>query len=420
VRRPEVLSLFAHRRFAFFFAGRTISFFGSAMSSIALVFAVLDLTDSASALGIVLAAHTIPMIIFMLVGGVIADRLSRSMVMQVSHLLSAVTQGAVAALLLTGAAEIWMVVVLEAINGTVAAFTFPAMQGIVPLVVPRPQIQQANALLGFSRSAIVIVGPSIGAILVVTVGSGWALAIDAVSFALAALFMAQLRLPAATLGGSGERASMAADLREGWSAFISLTWVWVVVVAFGLLNAIQVGAWNTLGPVIAVDSIGKVQWAWVLGAQAAGLLAMTVVMMQVQLKHPVRAGMVGISFMALPILVLGIDPAVLPLMTLAFVAGAGTEVFSIGWQTAYHEHIPNEILSRVSSYDALGSFIAIPIGQLTFGPLASVFDADQVLVVAGILYILIALSTLASASVRNLGRATTEPRPGVVPDKVAE
>jgi MFS family permease len=213
VRRPEVLSLFAHRRFAFFFAGRTISFVGSAMSSIALVFAVLDLTDSASALGIVLAAHTIPMIIFMLVGGVIADRLSRSMVMQVSHLLSAVTQGAVAALLLTGAAEIWMVVVLEAINGTVAAFTFPAMQGIVPLVVPRPQIQQANALLGFSRSAIVIVGPSIGAILVVTVGSGWALAIDAVSFAVAALFMAQLRLPAATLGGSGERASMAADLR---------------------------------------------------------------------------------------------------------------------------------------------------------------------------------------------------------------
>jgi MFS family permease len=417
VRRPEALSLFTHRRFAFLFAGRTISFIGSSMASIALVFAVLDLTDSASALGIVLAAHTIPMIIFMLVGGVMADRLSRSMVMQVSHLLSAVTQGAVAALLLSGTAEIWMIVVLEAANGTVAAFTFPAMQGIVPLVVPRPQIQQANALLGFSRSSIVIVGPSIGAILVVTVGSGWALAVDALSFAVAALFMAQLRLPPATLSGHAGGSSMVADLREGWSAFTSLTWVWVVVVAFGLMNAIQVGAWNTLGPVIAVDTIGKVQWGWVLGAQAAGLLAMTLVMMHVQLRRPVRAGMIGISFMALPILVLGIEPTVLPLMTLAFVAGAGTEVFSIGWQTAYHEHVPNEILSRVSSYDALGSFIAIPIGQLSFGPLAAVFDVRAVLVVAAVVYILIALSTLASSSVRNLGRAT-EPAAGETTDRV--
>jgi MFS family permease len=360
VRRPEALALLAHRRFAYFFTGRTISTIGSSMAGIALTFAVLDLSDSASALGLVLAAHTIPMVGFMLVGGVAADRWSRSVVMQVSHILSGLTQAAVAALLLTGTAEIWMLVVLEALNGIVTAFTFPAMTSITPLVVPRDRIQQANALLSFSRSSVVILGPSIGAVLVVTIGAGWALAVDAASYAVAALLMAQLKLPPATLGGGASEPSMIRELIEGWSAFVSLTWVWVVVAAFGLLNFIQAGALFTLGPVIAVDTIGKVQWGWVLSAEAAGLLLMTLVMMRWRLNYPVRDGMIGITAIALPMLVLGLDPQVIPLMALSFVAGAGTEVFSIGWQTALHEHIPNEVLSRVSSYDALGSFVAIP------------------------------------------------------------
>ena len=405
MRRPEALTLLRHRRFAFFFAGRTISIIGSSMSAIALTFAVLDISDSASALGLVLAANTIPMVVFLLIGGVVADRMSRSLVMQASHLLSAVSQGTIAILLLTGTAEIWMLVVIGVFAGTVQAFTWPAMQGIVPLVVPREQIQQANALLSFSRASIVVLGPSIGGVLVVTIGSGWALAVDAASFVIAALLMAQLQLPPATLGGDGDQPSMLHDLKVGWSAFTSITWIWVVVLAFGLLNMIQIGAWNMLGPVIAVDTIGKAQWGWVLSSEAAGLLVMTLVMMRVRLRYPVRAGMIGMCCMAFPILVLGLPPHVLPLMALAFAAGMGVEVFSIGWQTAYHEHVPNEILSRVASYDALGSFVAIPIGQLLYGPLSTVFDRGDVLVVSGVVYIVIALSTLLSRSVRDLGRA---------------
>lgn len=418
MKRPEAIALLAHRPFGFYFAGRTVSTIGSSMSGIALTFAVLDISDSASALGVVLAANTIPMVAFLLVGGVVADRLSRSLVMQGSHLLSALGQGVVALLLLTDTAQIWMLVVIGVFNGTVNAFTWPAMQGIVPLVVQRERIQQANALLSFSRASIVILGPSIGAVLVVTIGSGWALAVDSLSFLLAALLMAQLRLPPATLGSGGN--SMLTDLKEGWSAFTSLTWVWVVVLAFGLLNMIQIGAWNTLGPVIAVDTIGKAQWGWVLSSEAAGLLVMTLVMMRVRLAFPVRAGMLGMCAMALPILVLGLRPEVIPLMALAFVAGMGVEVFSIGWQTAYHEHIPNEILSRVASYDALGSFVAIPVGQLLYGPLINVFDAKDVLVVSGVVYIAIALSTLLSPAVRNLGRAPIQTTRVEEPDKVAE
>ncbi|MEJ7691025.1 MAG: MFS transporter [Nocardioidaceae bacterium] len=402
MRIPDAFSPLRDSRFAWYYAGRFISTIGSVIAPIAVVFAVLDISDSATALGVVLAARMIPLIVFLLIGGVIADRMSRSLVMQLSHVLSAVTQGAVGLLLLTGVAEIWMIVVLEALNGTVSAFTFPAMQGIVPQVVPTTHIQQANAMLAFSRNGLAMIGPAVGTLLVVTVGSGWAVLIDACTWLVAAYFMTKVKLPAAMARSPIEAPSMLGDLRDGWSAFVSLTWVWVVVLAFGLLNAIHAGAWFTLGPFIAKDTIGIQAWGWVLGAEAAGLLVMTIVMMQWRLRYPVRAGMLGITALAAPILALGLHPSVLLLMVLAFVAGCGTEIFSIGWQTAYHQHIPNELLSRVASYDALGSFVAIPIGTLVYGPLAGVFSARDVLVVSGVLYVVIALVTLLSESVRNL------------------
>ena len=152
MRLPDALAPLRDRRFAWYYSGRLMSTIGSMMAPIALAFGVLDISDSASALGLVLAARSIPQVVFLLVGGVVADRFSRSLVLQLSHILSALTQGAVAVLLLTGTAEIWMLVVLQALNGTVTAFTFPAMLGLVPQVVPRSHLQQANALLSFSRN----------------------------------------------------------------------------------------------------------------------------------------------------------------------------------------------------------------------------------------------------------------------------
>ncbi|MEP6667067.1 MAG: MFS transporter [Nocardioidaceae bacterium] len=405
---PDALSPLSDRRFAWYYTGRFISTVGSSIAPIALTFAVLDLTGSASALGLVLAARSIPLVAFLLIGGVVADRFSRSVVMQLSHVLSAATQGAVALLLLTGTADLWMIIVLEALNGTVAAFTFPAMYGVVPQVVPRSHLQQANAMLGFSKNGLAMIGPTIGALLVVTIGSGWAVAVDALTWAVAAACMARVKLPAAVAVDKVETPSMWRELREGCTAFASYTWVWVVVVAFCFLNAIQAGALFTLGPVIAKQTIGEAAWGWVLSAESAGLLVMTMILMKWRLAYPVRAGMIGISLLAGPILILGLDPSVLPLVVLAFVGGCGVEVFSIGWQTAYHEHIPNELMSRVTSYDALGSFVAIPIGSIVFGPLASAFGTRGVLVVSGITYIAICALTLLSRSVRDLPHAEQE------------
>lgn len=407
MRWPDALTPLRDKRFAWYYTGRFISTVGSTMAPIALTFAVLDLTgDSPSALGKVLAANSVPLVVFLLVGGVIADRFSRSLVLQVSHLLSSLTQAAVATLILTGTAELWMVVVLEAINGTVVAFTFPAMYGVVPQVVPRQYLQQANALLSFSRGGLAIIGPSIAAILVVTVGPGWALAIDACTWFIAAGCMRLVRIPARERS-EDVPPNMIRELREGWSAFVGNTWVWVVVVAFGVLNMIHAGAWFTLAPAIAKKTIGEDGWGLVLSAEALGLLVMTVLMLRVKFRHPLRAGMLGCAVFSVPLLTMGLDPQLLPLVGTAFLSGVGMEIFGIGWNTSLQEHIPEQVLSRVSSYDALGSFVAIPIGQLVYGPLAVIFDAKTVLTVSGIVYATVAIGTLLSPSVRNLERSRT-------------
>ena len=393
--------------FRWFFAGRAASLLGNAMAPIALAFAVLDLTGKASDLGLVLAARSIPMAGLMLLGGVVADRFSRSQVLLLSHVGAAITQGAVAVLLISGSAELWMLIGLEFANGVLVAFSFPALQGAVPQVTDRSHLQQANALLAFARSTTFVVGPSIAALLVVTVGSGWAVGYDAVSVLLAAYCMGRLRLPAMAREATS---SMLHDLRVGWSAFTSRTWVWVVVAAFGGMNMIIGAVWLTLGPAIARDTIGEGNWGLILSAEATGFFVMSLVLLRASLRFPLRAGMIGVATIGIPMAMLGLDPQAMPLIAAAFVAGAGQEMFGIGWQTAIQEHIPGQVLSRVASYDALGSFVALPIGQVLAGPLALVFGMREVVIAGAILYIGLGLSTLLSRSVRKLGRVV-EPEP---------
>jgi MFS family permease len=390
------------RNFAWYYASRFSNTLGSMMASIALTFAVLDLTDSASALGQVLAARTVPMVIFLLFGGVIADRFPRTLILQLSNLLSAATQGLVAYLVLSGQAELWMIIVLEIANGTVSAVSFPAMASMVPQLVRRDQLQSANALLSLSRGGLTIVGPTIGALLVVTVGSGWALAVDALTWFVAAVLMLPMKIPARP--PRAERTSTVVELREGWTLFRTTTWLWVVVLAFSALNMIHTGAWFTLGPAVAKGTIGEQGWGFVLSAESVGLVLMTVVLLRVRMRRPLLYGMLGCSLMAVPMVVLGIEPHLVLLIATTLVAGAGIEVFSIAWNLAMQENIEDDMLSRAYSYDALGSFVAMPVGQLLYGPLGEAFGYREVLLWSGVAYAAIALLTLSSRSVRTMER----------------
>lgn len=401
--RESVVPL-ADRNFRYFFASRAVNLWGTTMAPVALAFAVLAVEDSASALGQVLAARSIPMVLFLLLGGVIADRLGRRLVIQVSNAIAVLSQATAAALVITGHAELWHLIVIEAVNGTAAATAFPAMQGMVPQLVPRHQLQQANALLSMVRGALFMVGPTTAALLVVTVGPGWALAVDAATWLVALLLLLPVRVPHRARAAG---ASVVQDLREGWTLFRTTTWLWVVVLAFGALNAIGSGAWHTLGPAVAKDTIGITGWGYVLSAQAVGLILTGIVLLRVSIRYPLRAGMLGCLFFAAPLLMLGLDPHLVPLAIGMFVTGAGMEVFGLGWALAMQEKIPEEMLSRAYSYDALGSMVAMPIGQLAIGPLAVALGDEPVLVASGIAYGAICLLTLAVPAVRNLER---EPR----------
>ena len=269
--RPDTLAPLRRPVFRWYFAARLVNLLGTTMAPVALAFAVLDLSDSPSALGRVLAAQSIPLVVFLLVGGVIADRFDRAKLLRITNIGAGLSQGAIAALVLTDTAELWHLICLAAVNGTLAAVSFPAMASVVPTLVPREHLQPANVLLSMQRATLAVVGPSVAAVLVVTVGPGWALAIDAATWLVSAALLLGVHIAPRDPAPEGEASSsFVAELKEGWTVFTGYTWLWVIVLAFGLLNAIHAGAWFTLGPAVAKDTIGERGWGYVLSAEAIG------------------------------------------------------------------------------------------------------------------------------------------------------
>jgi MFS family permease len=389
--------------FRWFFVGRLVSLLGSSMTPVALAFAVLEASGRAGDLALVLAAHTIPLVGFVLVGGSVADRFARGTVLRWSNLGTAITQGSVAVLLISGNYNLTLIIILEFLNGALEAFTTPALRGIVPELVAKKDIQKANSLLSSARNATRILGPTAAGILVATIGGGWAIGIDALTFFAAALCMARLDLPAKM---TTRATNMFADIRDGWNEFRSTTWVWTIVAGFAVMNCIQVGVWTVLAPAIALDTFGEAAWGAVLSVKAAGVLIMAAAMYRIVAKRLLLVGQIAIALTALPLIALGLQIGVPGLIVAAFIAGMGSGLFAVAWDTSIQEHVPNHMLSRIASYDDFGSYIAIPIGQLAVVPLAVAFGNAQVALVGGILYAVIALLPLATTAVRRLEHDT--------------
>jgi MFS family permease len=298
---------------------------GSAMAPVALAFAVLDVTGSVSDLGLVLAARQIPTVAFILFGGVWADRLPRHKVMVRSNLISAGGQAVTAALLILGHAQIWQLAALAAVNGSASAFFFPASTGIVPQTVPPRLLQQANAALRLTLNATNIIGAAIGGILVAATSPGWAIAIDAGSYVAAAFCLGAMHLPA---GLRIEGSTVLLELRDGWRDFWSRTWLWAIVLQFAIVNAVETGALDVLGPAVAKTKLGGAgAFGGILSAFSLGLVLTGVVMLRWRPRRILLAATFGIFPMVLPLLALA-RPASLPAVVVcAFLAGAGVEVF---------------------------------------------------------------------------------------------
>lgn len=402
LERPT--AVLRQRDFRWFWASDAVDLLGTSMAPVALAFAVLHLDDSAQALSQVLATYMGAHVVFVLVGGLVADRFPRTLILQSSNVVSFLAQGAIGALLVSDHATLRSIMVLVAIGGAASAFGMPATEGVVPQLVARAHLQQANALMAFARRGAMVLGPAIAGMLVATAGPGWAIIADAATFLLATLALTRVRLPPAL--GSDETPSFLGQLREGWTQVRSRTWLWVIILAFGVINAIQAGAWGVLGPVIAESNpdLGARGWGLAVSTQALGAIAMTLLLLRLPLNRPLRQGMVGVSVMAIPLCLLGFRPETLLLAVAALLGGAGIEVFGTGWRTALMEHVPPDALSRVASFDMLGSFIAIPAGTLLYGWLATQADLETVLILSAIAYATAALTTLLVPSVRRLRR----------------
>ncbi|RKR73951.1 MFS transporter [Frondihabitans australicus] len=391
--------------------GTTVNKLGSSLAPVALAFAVLDLTHSAAQLGLVVGARSAATLIFLLLGGALSDRLPRGLVLAGSSVASAATQAAVAVVLLAHVDSVAALCVLSALNGAFSAISGPATSGLLPLTVGAGQLTSANALARLLQNGASVVGLAVAGLVVALVGSGPAIAVDAATFAFGAVCFALLKLDALPHTHSG---GFLRALAEGWRAFASRSWVWSIVVAFTLANAVYVGGIVVLGPAVADATFGRTAWGVILAAESVGFVAGGVVALRWRPRRPLLAGIgCGIAC-SLLLFALGVHAPVAVLVAAAFVGGLGVEQFGVAWETALGEHVPIELLSRVSSYDQLGSFLAIPVGQVLAGPAAARIGLEPTLVGGGAILAASLAATLLVPSVRRLTSAAG--RPAGAPD----
>jgi MFS family permease len=392
----ESFAALREREFRLLFTGQLISLLGDSFTSIALAFAVLSI-GSASDLGYVFAAKSIPLVTFLLVGGVFADRLSRRAVMLTADAVRLGTQGGTAVLFLTHSAHVWQVAALQAVSGTATAFFNPASTGLTPMTVSEERLQQANALRGLSMSSTGLIGLALGGVVVTVAGPGWALAVDAASYAGSAYFLAQLRLPAHI---PLPPQSFLRDLHDGWREFVSRTWVWLVVMgaAFGTMFTSFFGV---LGAVISKEDLGgALAWTVILGGLSLGSILGGFISLRVRVRRPLLFGSALTAFLAVPDGLLAVRASAYLIAAGAFLAGVGNMIFNSLWETTLQRHVPRAALSRVSAYDWFGSLAFQPLGLAIAGPLAAGIGTSETLWLAAVGSAGTAAILVASPSVR--------------------
>lgn len=357
-----------------------MSVVGDAMLLVALSFAVLDLTGSVTDLGLVVAASRAPLVLTVLAGGVVADRVSRRRLMIGADLVRMAALGASAVLLVSGDAKLWQLIVLQAVAGTAAGFFYPALTGLLPVTVRAELLQPANALRALSDSTAKIAGPALAGVLVVAAGPGWALGVDAATFGVSALSLALLHLPA-HIPPVPQR--FRHDLAEGWREFWSRTWVWAIVIFMGSFGNLFTAAATVVGPQISNEHYGGAGvWAAAMSASGAGGLLAGVVVLGLRPRRPLVGSCLSFGALALPNLLLAFVAPAPVLIASWLVGGAGMASGQILWDTTLQRRIPPASLSRVSSYDWFGSLVFNPVGLALAGPVSAAIGTETTLLLA--------------------------------------
>lgn len=394
--------------FRLLFGGQLLSVVGDRMTPVAIAFAVLSL-GSVTDLGIVLAAGGIPFGLFALIGGVWADRIGRREMMVASDVARAISQALTASLLLTGTAEVWMLVVLSAVYGTAAAVFLPSLTGLIPQTVPPERLQEANALLALTRSIGTIAGPALAGVLVAVAGPGEAIALDAATFVFSALCLARMR-PFASRG-AGHRAgeeSFVQQFRAGWREVRSRAWLSWGLVAMSTYHVCVLATVFVLGPALAERQLdGASSWATIVVCFGIGSVVGNVLALRLPFRRPVlvaAAALLGASTHA-AIIGSGLGTAGIALLVL--LAGVCVALFFTLWDLSLQEQIPAHAVSRVSAYDFTLSMGLMPLGMAIAGPVADAVGLHATLVGASVVSMASALAWLAVPGVRRVRRPPT-------------
>lgn len=396
---PDSLGVLRERDYRLLFGAQTVSLLGDGMVNVALAFAVIDLGGGAPEIGLVFTARALALIVCLLFGGVIGDRLPRRAILIRADLARVVSQGALAATLIAGRPGFWVLALLSAVTGAATGFFNPTSTAFLPAVVSPEGLQPANALRGLAASIGRIGGPSLAGLLVVTVGAGWALAADAATFAVSAALLSRIRVPDQIIG-TGK--SFLADLREGWDAFRSRRWLWTFVAWFSFGNLLY-GCWQVVGPLVAQRDLGGAgPWGLIIAASGVGGVIGGVLALRSSPRRPLlfAALCLSIFLMPLALLAVGLPGALIALGSVATDIGLALGIAV--WESTVQRHVEPATLSRVSAYDWFGSLAFLPVGLALWGPVADAIGYDSALWLAFALHVASVIPLLAVREIRTL------------------
>ncbi len=366
----------ANRNFRLLLADRLMAPLAATFSLVGVSFAVLAATGSTADLSYVIAAQAAPALVFLLVGGVIADRIAPQLVIVAANVMVAVGEGLFGILVLTSHPAIWVMIVLELVTGTGIALFYPASMALLPRLVPAGQMQEASAISRLTMNAAMMMGAALAGECVALFGAGWALAVCGIGMLttvplLLAIRVAPLERP--DVAAEADRApSMIRELREGWSEFRSHTWLWATVLQFTVVLTAWAGGFQVLGPAVAKAHLGgAAAWGLISAAEATGLIVGGLISLRWTPSRPILyVVLIGAAIAVSPLSLAMLLPLWMICVT-SFVLGVAIETMSVVWTVTMAAKIPAEKLARVSGYDGLGSMMGMPVGALVAGPLAA-------------------------------------------------
>jgi len=359
----------AFRDFRFLLADRLLAPAAFAFSLVGVSFAVLDVTGSTADLSYVLAAQISPVLVFALAGGIVADRIAPQRVIVAANLMIVAGEGGFGILVLAGRPQLWQMLVLETLTGAGMAVFYPASQALLPRLVPGHLLQEASAISRLAMNVAQMGGAAVAGLFVAAAGPGWALASCGIGMLGTVPLLLAIRAPGAI---RAEPSTLLRDLREGWTEFSSRTWLWVVVAQYCVILAGWYGGFQVLGPAIARRHLGgPAGWGAITAAESVGLIAGGLLSLRFAPRRPIRFVVVMGATMALAPLSLALRLSLPLVCAAAFGLGVTMEVTMVLWTVALAQNIPPGKLARVSSYDVLGSVMAMPAGALAAGPVAA-------------------------------------------------